>query len=314
MTDDIEQYRNEIALHCYRMIGSFEDAEDVTQDVMLKAWRSFDTFDGRSSVRTWLYRIAGNACIDHVRSTVRRPTVSAEAFASLPAQVAVPWLQPYPEPSETVHSRDTVRLAFVAAVQFLPPRQRGALLLRDCLGWPVAECASALNASAAAVNSSLQRARATMRTVLDEDSAAWRDEQVDHTLVERYIAAIDSADDDVIGALLRDDVRVSHAPGAGGNSTDATVWYSGRDAVIAAWWPILHADDRPDIRMVPLRLAGDAGVATYIRMQGSAEFIAFALNSLTTVDGIISEVAAYPVELFSRFGLAERFSTPDPAS
>ena len=333
------RHRGEIQLHCYRMLGSLEDAEDVTQETSLRAWRGMDSFGRRSSFRTWIYRIATNACLDHLRGQARRrrPAVGADGFAAVPAQVAVPWLQPYPDaagtadasvaadpagaaaseepgPAQQVLARDAVRLAFVAAVQYLSPRQRGLFLLRDCLGWPVGECAEALQSSSAAVNSALQRARATMRAVLGADPALWTDpapgglRTEEHDLVTRYIDAIESADDARIASLLREDVRVSHAAGAGGNSTGVPVWYAGRRAVVDAWHPVLHAEDHPELLMVPVRMNAQSGVATYLRMPGYEEFEAFALNTLTAVDGAIAEVASFPADLFGHFGLPARGS------
>lgn len=316
----LRQHHAEVQLHCYRMVGSLEDAEDLAQETSLRAWQAYDRFAWRAGFRTWLYRIATNACLDHLRSRARkrRPVVAAEEFATVPAQVAVPWLQPYPtpvssepDPEQVAVSRDTVRLAFVAAVQYLPPKQRGAFLLRDCLGWPVAECADALASSAAAVNSALQRARATLRTVLDEDPGRWTGpgslEATDHGLVLRYIEAVESADDERIGALLADDVRVSHAAGAGGNLADAIGWYAGRSRVVEAWHPILHADGHPELLMVPVSLNGETGVASYVRTPGEESYQAFALTVLTVVDGRVKEVATFSPDLFDRFGLdAER--------
>lgn len=320
------RHRGEIQLHCYRMLGSLEDAEDVTQETSVRAWRGLDSFGWRSSFRTWIYRIATNACLDHLRGVARRrrPTVDADEFATVPAQVAVPWLQPYPDapadpadvapskepgPAQRALAQDTVRLAFVAAVQYLSPTQRGVFLLRDCLGWPVAECADAMRSTSTAVNSALQRARATMRTVLDEDPARWPDPRPgglpaeEHHLVARYIDAIESADDVRIAALLREDARVSHAAGAGGNTTYLPVWYAGRRAVVDAWHPVLHADGHPELLMIPVRMNAQPGVATYLRMPGDEEYEAFALNALTTVDGAVAEVASFPAHLFVHFGL-----------
>jgi RNA polymerase sigma-70 factor (ECF subfamily) len=332
--DDFERllvrHRAEIQLYCYRMVGSLQDAEDLTQETSLRAWRAFEDLDHRAGFRTWLYRIATNACLDHLRSQARRrrPAVAAEEFAKVPAQVAVPWLQPCPTatadlvaaasatpstqpgPDQLVVARDTMRLAFVAAVQYLPRRERGAFLLRDCLGWPVAECAEALGSSPAAVNSALQRARATMRTVLDADPARWTDPRPSPTeneaLVSRYIEAVESADHERIGALLADDVRVSHAARAGGNLTDAVAWYAGRATVIHAWHPVLHAAGHPTLLLVPVPMNDQPGVASYLRMPGQATYEAFALTALTAVDEQVTEVASFGAELFGRFGLPDR--------
>lgn len=308
----LDEHRREIRLHCYRMLGSLEDAEDVTQETLLRAWRAQDSFAGRSSFRTWVYRIATNACLDHLRRESRRPAAEPSEFARVPAQVAVPWLQPCPEPSDVAAARETMRLAFVAAVQYLPPRQRGAFLLRDCLGWPVRECADALGSSPAAVNSALQRARATMRTVLDEDPAQWTDPGPgamgpdEQALVDRYVAAIESADDSRIAALFAADGRVSHAPRAGGNQADAPVWYSGRQTIVEAWHPVLHADGHPELLLIPVRMNAQPGVATYARMQGEENYEAFALAALTVVGDQVTEVATFHADLFDWFGLPDR--------
>lgn len=345
----LARHRGEIRMHCYRMLGSLEDAEDATQEAMLRAWRARGTFAGRSSVRTWIYRIATNACLDQLRRrSRRRPAAAAAEFTEVPAQVAVPWLQPYPEPRQKPFSgagpgadpdpsgggrvdlpdagpvsseagpeqraaaRDTVRLAFVAAVQYLPPRQRGAFLLRDCLGWPVRECAEALELSPAAVSSALQRAHATMRTVLDEDPARWTSlgsgdmGSEERALVERYVEAVESADDSRIAALFAADARVSHGPGAGGNGTDEPVWYAGRQTIVAAWQPLLRGPDRRELRLVPAWMNAQPGVAAYARVPGQGDYAAFALSALTVVAGQVTEVATFGADLFPRFGLPDR--------
>src|ERR671916_2616274 len=167
----VEPHRRELQVHCYRMLGSFEDSEDLVQETFLRAWRKRETFQGRSSFRAWLYRIATNACLD---SLERRPRIAAVRDGAQPT-AELPWLQPYPdqlleevatgeaEPEEEVVARETIELAFIAAIQLLPPRQRAVLIARDVLGWSAAETAGMLGISVAAGNSALQRARATMK-------------------------------------------------------------------------------------------------------------------------------------------------------
>lgn len=325
----LRQHRAQIQLHCYRMLGSLDDAEDATQEVSLRAWRARDSFAGRSSFRTWIYRIAVNTCLDHLRRQARRPEVPAAIFTQVPAQIAVPWLQPRPDPSDAgvgappaatpvasepgpeqqVASRETFRLAFVAAVQYLPARQRNVFLLRDCLGWPVRECAEALESSTSAINSALQRARTTMRTVLDEDPARWTTprpgdlESQEQALVERYVNALERADDSQIAALLDADTRVSHAPRSGGNDTDGPVWYTGRQTVVEAWYPLLHANGHPELRFTPLWMNAQPGLATYTRMPGQMTYEPFALNALTIVADHITEVATFSPDLLRHFRL-----------
>jgi RNA polymerase sigma-70 factor, ECF subfamily len=186
----VERYRREIQIHCYRMLGSFEDSEDLVQETFLRAWRKRESFEGRSSLRTWLYRIATNACLDALRSRPRRVLPSQlgpGADPPLPTlpPADLPWLQPYPdhllegiapsddEPEAVIVARETIEIAFLAAIQVLPPRQRAVLILRDVLGWSAKEIASLLETSVAAVNSALQRARASLKRELPDRRLDW---------------------------------------------------------------------------------------------------------------------------------------------
>ena len=185
--DLVRRYRRELHVHCYRMLGSFDEAEDHVQEVFLRAWRSRDSFEGRASARTWLYRVATNACLDTLRRDARR-SVRARSGAPAgqgPSIAALPWVQPYPDalldeiatgqpgPEAVTVSRETISLAFLAAIQLLPPRQRAVLILRDVVGWPAAEVGELLGTSVPAVNSALQRARATLRAQWPEGRLAW---------------------------------------------------------------------------------------------------------------------------------------------
>jgi RNA polymerase sigma-70 factor (ECF subfamily) len=175
--DLVRRYRRELHVYCYRMLGSFDEAEDHVQEVFLRAWRSRERFQGRSSPRTWLYRVAANACLDTLRRDARRavPAPSSAPAGPGPSIAAMPWVQPYPDslldemaagqpgPEAVAVSRETISLAFLAAIQLLPPRQRAVLILRDVAGWPAAEVAGLLDMSVPAVNSALRRARATLR-------------------------------------------------------------------------------------------------------------------------------------------------------
>ncbi|WP_161606065.1 RNA polymerase subunit sigma-70 [Microlunatus speluncae] len=321
LEDYLAEHRPRLQLHCYRMVGSLQDAEDLTQEAALRAWRSVDRFDGRSGLGTWLYRIATNVCLDHLRARhrERRPSVPAAGFAAVPPQAAVPWLQPYPigdlgpgnagapaaapGPEERTVARDTIRLAFVAAIQYLPPRQRAALLLRDCLGWSVRMCADTLEVSTAAINSSLQRARATLRRVLARDPYDWHDPGPTTALVDAYVTAIESGDSAAIRALLAAEVRVSHSPGAGGNLTAAVVWYAGADTVVRAWQPIMTAPDRPEITLRPVSINGILGLASWTRTAPDQPYHPFGLTALTVANGQITEVATFPATLFPSFNL-----------
>src|SRR6476620_12684433 len=191
-----ERYQRELLAHCYRMSGSVQEAEDLVQETFLRAWRAADTFQGRSSVRTWLYRIATNVCLTNLEGRPRRPlpaglgTEDQMAGDALELDHEIPWLEPVPDAAVVVAERDTIRLAFVAALQYLPPRQRAVLILRDVLRWTAAETAEALDTTVAAVNSALQRAHAQIDNAsptTDAPVAGLDDRQVQ--LLEEYVEA-----------------------------------------------------------------------------------------------------------------------------
>ena len=257
-----ERHRGELQVHCYRMLGSFEDSEDLVQETFLRAWRKRASFgsDGRSSFRAWLYRIATNACLDVLRSRPRRvlpPQVAAAADPAAPPSppADLPWLQPYPdrllepvapaedEPGAVVVARETIELAFIAAIQHLPPRQRAVLILRDVLGWSAKDTASLLEASVASVNSALQRARATLRDRLPERRTEWapssEPSEEERELLRRYVDAHERADADALAELLREDARLTMPP--------HPTWYAGREAILIA----IAAGLRPRVRPPP---------------------------------------------------------------
>jgi RNA polymerase sigma-70 factor (ECF subfamily) len=232
----IEEHRAALTGHCYRMLGSAVDADDAVQETMVRAWRSLQQFDGRSSLRTWLYRIATHVCLDALsdRSRRERP-MEAKSQGSvddpLDTLPRTHWLEPIPDaralpadgdPSERAMLRQSIRLAFVAALQHLPPKQRAALLLADVLGWSAAEVAESLDTSVAAINSALQRARATLATRnLDDGGGALSDTQ--KALVDRYAAAFERYDVNALTALLHEDATMSMPP--------YTLWLRGHDAI-----------------------------------------------------------------------------------
>ncbi len=221
-----ERHRSELQVHAYRMLGSLEDAQDAVQDALLRAWRSRETYDGRSTFRAWLYRITTNACL---RILERRPPrltpyetgPAADVGARPQPPSDLPWLQPYPdalidegaEPGDAVVARETIELAFLAAIQHLPPRQRAVLILRDALDWPADDTAAVLEMSLAAVNSALQRARVTMKEQLPETRLEWETaadaEDAERSLLESYVEAFERHDDRRLVALLREDVRLA---------------------------------------------------------------------------------------------------------
>lgn len=201
----IEPHRRALEIHCYRMLGSSLDAEEIVNDVLLRAWRHAHDFDGRAAVRTWLYRIATNACLDELRRRKRQPDTLLEPYPDVLAQASA---EPYYDPAARFARREGLELAFLAAVQRLPGRQRAVLILRDVLGWTAPEVAETLQTSAAAVNSALQRARATI------DAPSPRSPRdTEHALIRRYVEAWERDDVDGIVALLREDALMHMPPG-----------------------------------------------------------------------------------------------------
>ena len=214
----VQRHRRELQVHCYRMLGSFQEAEDLVQETFLRAWRNLDAFAGRSTVRAWLYKIATNACLDALDGRERRVLpFDVEVGGEVGGEIR--WLQPIPdrvlEPDTAAVDRETIELVFLAAIQHLPPRQRAVLILRDVLGWPAAEVATALDTGVAAVNSATQRARATMKRLLPERRAEWTaigPSAAERAVLARYMAAIDAADLGAMAALLAAEVRATMPP------------------------------------------------------------------------------------------------------
>jgi RNA polymerase sigma-70 factor (ECF subfamily) len=315
----VERHRGELQVHCYRMLGSLEDAEDLVQEAFLRAWRSRERFSatGRFSFRAWLYRIATNACLDALRTRSRRvmppdvvPAADPTVLPSPPADL--PWLQPYPdrllewvtapeeeEPGAVVVARETIELAFIAAIQHLPPRQRAVLILRDVLGWSASDTASLLETTVTSANSAVQRARATLRHRLGEWRTEWRTDSEpsaeERELLRRYIEAHERADVDALAALLREDARLTMPP--------HPTWFEGRAAILVAskqgFDPTFG-----DMRSVPAWANRQPGVAHYLRAPGETQFGALAIDVLRIVDGRIDEITSFvDSEFFAAFGL-----------
>ena len=232
---ELEQHRPELTAYCYRMLGSPFEAEDAVQETLLRAWKSLDRFEGRSSLRSWLYRIATNVCLDLLDGKERRARPMDLGPAGEPVienlhTPEVPWLQPVPDslvadPAEAVASRETIRLAFVAALQHLPPRQRAVLILCEVLRWKASEVAELLETSTASVNSALQRARATLEQV--ELTPETTSGEPDRELLERYVKAFEDYDVEALTDLIHEDATQSMPP--------FDLWLSGRDDIFA-WW------------------------------------------------------------------------------
>ncbi|MFC7548992.1 sigma-70 family RNA polymerase sigma factor [Plantactinospora sp. GCM10030261] len=311
-----ERYRRELHVHCYRMLGSFDDAEDLVQETFLRGWRRRETFQGRSTLRAWLYRIATNACLDFAERHPRRPrgTPTSDAGAA-PArfpQVEIPWLRPYPdrllepvapaeaEPDTAVVAKETIELAFLAAIQHLPPKQRAVLILRDVLGWPASDTAALLNGTVPAVNSALQRARVTLKRHLPRRRSDWTPatdpNEEERAVLQRYVRATEDADLAGLAELLREDARFTMPP--------TPTWYVGRAAIIEAWTPVLVGPDAwRDWRHVPTRANRQPAVACYVRPAGADRYQALGLDVLRIEDGAVAEVTAFPAEVFPAFGL-----------
>ncbi len=301
-----ERHRPALRAHCYRMTASLEDAEDLVQETLLRAWRRQDSFEGRSSLRGWLYRIATNACLDALR---RRPKP-----VQLGGGVEVPWLQPFPdelleqiatddeEPDSAVIDRETIELAFLVAIQHLPPRQRAVLLMRDVLGWSAAQTAEAIEQSVPAVNSALQRAHATLRERLPARRSDWRAPAAsaqDRELVDRYIEAHDRADAALIAELLGDEMRFTMPP--------LPIVVDGPQAFVRFMAETAFGADSPgEFKLLPTRANGCPAAANYVRAPGDTVFRALSLDVLRLEDGRLVEITTFEDHLFAAFGLAQR--------
>jgi RNA polymerase sigma-70 factor (TIGR02960 family) len=297
-----ERHRRELHVHCYRMLGSFDEAEDLVQETYLRAWRNRQSFDGGPGLRAWLYKIATNACLDALRRNQRR-------LPSLHSFAEVPWLQPYPdrlldevapsedEPDAVVVSRETIELTFLAVIQLLPPRQRAVLILRDVLGWSAKETAALLETSVASANSALNRAR----TTLQERSSARELERStvvdlsedERRLLDGFIDAHERADGAAAAALAREDIRITMPP--------HPLCYDGLEAILPLLTEGLTAPG--EWRLLPTRANRLPAAASYLRAPGDSEFRAFKIDVLRVSDGKIAEITTFGATLFPQFGL-----------
>ena len=298
-----ERHRRELHIHCYRMLASFEEAEDAVQETFLRAWRSRDTFDGSTLFRAWLYRIATNVCLDQLRRGSRRVS-SVSTFAE------VPWLTPYPDvlldevsasedPDAVVVERETIELAFLAAMQVLPPKQRAAFLVRDVLGWPASETASLLEISVPAANSALQRARATMQQHLPARRAEWtagKPSAEERELLERFIDAHERCDAAAALAISGENIRVTMPP--------QPCHFDGIEQIKPLLERAFGPDRDGDWRLAPTLANRMPTAASYLRRPGDTTFRAFKLDVLRTEHGKIVEITTFGHALFPAFGLA----------
>ena len=301
-------YRSELLAHCYRMLGSVHDAEDQLQETMIRAWRSYDQFEGRSSLRTWLYRIATNTCLRAIETRQRRPLPSGlgqpgdDPSGPLDAPLReVPWLEPIPDalvssdPAAVVTSHTNIRLALIAALQYLPPRQRAVLILRDVLGWRAAEVADLLGTTTVAANSALQRAREQLQQAApsEDDMREPADPDV-VTLLNRYASAFENADVAALTELLREDAVIEMPP--------TPTWFAGRENV-QLFLRSYVLREPGQLRMVPTAANGQPALAEYVR-GADGIYRAFGIQVLTIAGSRIARISAFlDPSLFEAFGL-----------
>jgi RNA polymerase sigma-70 factor, ECF subfamily len=331
----VERHGRELRVHCYRMVGSVDEAEDLVQETFLRAWRHIGGFEGRSTLRAWLYRIATNACLDALDGRARRvlpqdlqpaTTGPGAGSAEMVARTDIPWLQPLPdrlwepaadrddEPDAVAVTRETIELAFIAALQHLPPRRRAVLILRDVLGWPTRQTAEHLGLSEASVTSALHRARSTLRERLPERRADWapatEPSVEERAVVRRYMAAVERADLAAVADLLAEDVRAAMPPW--------TLWLAGRSALMAALtdsWDPRSPDYVGQFRLLPTGANGRPAVAAYLRAPSDAAHVyrAFGIGVLRIEGGRIAEIVTFhQPALFPAFGLPAVLPDPSP--
>ncbi|MEV0001495.1 RNA polymerase subunit sigma-70 [Micromonospora sp. NPDC050980] len=291
-----ERHRRELQVHCYRMLANYQDAQDLTQETFLRAWHKRESFQGHAALRTWLYRIATNACLDFLEKRNDRTPVPA-GLTEFGSEVL--YLQPYPDqmlpadPQESVVARETIELAFIVAVQHLPPRQRAVFILRDVLGWPAAKAADTLELTVASVTSALQRARVTMRGQLPGRRLDWRSPAAhelsadERAMVRSYIDAHERNDLDKLMSLLRDDLRFVMLPQAGTSVVTA------RDAVDGWVSGGLFQPGHDDWRGVTTMVNRTPAAALYLRTPDDPDHRLSAIAVLHIVDGTIAELTGF---------------------
>lgn len=312
----MDLHRRELTGYCYRMLGSGAEAEDAVQDTFVKAWGGIETFEGRSSLRSWLYRIAHNVCMDMHRSPQRR-ALPMDLGPSRPAEGATPgaplpehaWVRPVADervidldgdPGEVAEARESIRLAFVAALQYLPAKQRAALILCEVLRWSAIEAAELLETSVASVNSALQRARATLASVHDDPPLAPRGDPAHEALLARYVDAFERYDIEALTGVLHDDAVLSMPP--------HPLWLRGVDDVIS--WMFNQGIGCQGSRLVPLSLNGTGGYASYkpaaSRDDGPPRWEPWAIQLIEVRDGAITAHHNFlGPELFNELGLPD---------
>jgi RNA polymerase sigma-70 factor (ECF subfamily) len=310
----LEQHRSELTGYCYRMLASPFEAEDAVQETFLRAWRAYDRFEGRAALRTWLYKIASNVCLDMLASRERRARPMdlgparepvAENLRTLPE---VTWIEPVPEtsvapegdPAAVAQARETLRLAFVAALQHLPPRQRAALILTEVLHWKASEVAELLDTTVASVNSALQRARATLGSIsIDPAEAPARATEDDAEMLARYVEAFEQYDMDALTSLIREDATQSMPP--------YELWLRGREDILA-WWVGRGAACRGSKVIPTVSANGSPAFGQYRPSETGSGYDPWALQVLEIADGKIVEMTFFldTETIFPLFGLPPR--------
>jgi RNA polymerase sigma-70 factor (TIGR02960 family) len=298
---ELDAHRRELTAYCYRMLGSGFDAEDAVQETMVRAWKASDSFEGRSSARSWLYRIATNVCLDMLRQRSRQAT-------AMTSYADVPWLQPYPDPlldevagdgpADVVIGRETIELAFLAALQVLPPRQRAALIIRDVLGLPAADAAELLGVSVAAANSAVQRARSQLREHLPPRRADWSAREpsaAERELLAQFIEAHERYDPEAIARISAADIRVTMPP--------YPYCFQGLDGLAPLLKRAFGPDREGDWRLLPAAANRMAAAGSYLRRPGDTLFRPFKLDVLRIADGVIAEITTFGPAQFAALGL-----------
>jgi len=305
----LEQYRGELTAYCYRMLASPFEAEDAVQETFLRTWRAFDQFEGRAALRSWLYRIATNVCLDMLNGKERRATPMdlgparepIEANLNVPSEVT--WIQPMPDPAEEAVARETIKLAFVAALQHLPPRQRAVLILCEVLRWKASEVAELLETSVASVNSALQRARATLEaTEISAAATTPSVDKADEELLARYVAAFEAYDIEALTSLIHEDASQSMPP--------FDLWLQGRDDIFG-WWYGPGIGCRGS-RVIPTVSANGApAFGQYKPSETGSGYDPWALQVVEVEDGRIAELTFFldTETLFPLFGLPPRLDS-----
>ncbi|MFJ8154472.1 RNA polymerase subunit sigma-70 [Streptomyces sp. NPDC094468] len=314
-----ESHRRELRVHCYRLLGSYDEAEDLTQETVLRAWRAKEGLDGVGNTRAWLYRIATRLCLDFLRGQNRRPVpyepVPGMDSGDGPPPPRMPWLQPFPddqlpepavprhEPDEQAVAGETLELVFLTAIQRLPPRQRAAVILRDVAGWSARETADLLGTTVASANSAVQRGRSALREALpgrreDWSAPATVPSAEELALLQRYMEAAARADIDAMVGLVREDAVLTMPPNP--------FWFTSREALLGFVRPSIDPASplfAGHWRHLPVRANGQPAVAGYLRRPGTSVFRAQLIDVLRIEDGRIAEITTFEPHLFPAFGL-----------